>query len=671
MAAGWQVGIDIGGTFTDAIAWHPASGDLRTAKVESVAGDALECLRDALSAIDLGWEAVDDLVQGTTVVTNAIVQGLLAPVALVTTEGFADTLEIGRQNRRHLYRLDLPPKVSPLVAAERRFEVRERLDALGRVLRPLEEEGCETAVRKVAGSGAEAVAVALLHAYANPDHEERLGRRLRAVLPHVALSHRVNPEAREYERTSTTVLSAAVMPLVARYASRLEAGRPAASRLHLVHCAGGMASLEEVRERPLGLALSGPAAGVAAAARLAEELGIASALSLDMGGTTTDVCLITGGRAEIRGDGHLADRPLRQPAVAVESIGAGTGSIARLDSGALLVGPQSAGAAPGPACYGRGGRRPTVCDAGLTLGYLDPDRRLGQGVRLDPAAAQDALGPLAAAVGTGVAGLALGIVRVATAAMARAVNRVTVERGVDVRGCVLVAFGGAGPMHVVDLARQVGIRRVVVPRHAGSFSAFGCLGAELSHSQQQTVRMRGVAWDRERLTAARTALLDRLAAPLEAAGHGRRNLRIEDVAAVRYGGQSYAVAVPAPRLDDPVVLGRQFRDRHEALYGFATDEPWELTTLGLRVTVPRPDRPGGGAAPRVRPAAPTRTMPAWFDADGPVPTPRLDRDGLAPGRAFQGPAIVEDPGSTVVVPPGASLRADAHGHLHIDTGERS
>lgn len=669
MTADWQVGIDIGGTFTDLIAFHPVTGEFRTVKVESVEDDPLKSLLGALSGVGLTWEAADDVVLGTTLVTNAIVQDRLARVALVTTEGFADTLDIGRQNRRHLYRLDLPPKAPPLVPPQRRFEVRERVDAQGTVLLELDDQSTEAAVAKVVASGAEAVAVVLLHSYANPDHENRLGRRLSAVLSSVALSHRVNPVAREYERTSTTVLSAAVMPLVNQYVNRLEGSRPPDSHLHLFHSAGGMASLEAVQELPLGLALSGPAAGVTAAGWLAEELGIQDALSLDMGGTTTDVGLIVDGHAEIRSDRSLADRPLRQPAVAVESIGAGTGSIARLDTSALLVGPESAGAEPGPACYGRGGIRPTVCDANLVLGYLDPERRLGDRVRLDPRAAHDALAPLAAEAGVTVPGLALGIIRVTTAAMMRALSRVTVERGVDGRRCVLLAFGGAGPMHAVDLARQFGIRRIVVPRFSSIFSALGCLDAELSYSQQQTLRMASTAWDEGRLGKARATLLARLAAPIRSAGHGDDELRIDEVAAVRYAGQSYAVEIPNPSFDDVEALGREFRRVHETLYGFATDEPWELTALRLRVAVPRRNRPGGLASASTRQAEPTKTKPTWFDACGPLPTPRFDRDRLAEGQAVTGPAVIEDQWSTVVVPPGETLVADTQGHLHIEVGK--
>ena len=665
VSGGWQVGVDVGGTFTDVIAFLPASGDVRTLKVDTRADDPLESLLVALAGVGLAWDDVDDLVHGTTIVTNAIVQGRLAKVALITTEGFADSIAIARQNRLHLYRLDLPPKAVPLVPEERRFEVRERIDARGAILVDLTDGAIEDVVERVAACRPEAVAVSLIHAYANPEHEKRVGERLRTIMSNVALSHRINPEAREYERTSTTVLSAGIMPLAARYLSRLEERKPRASRLHLFHSAGGMASPAAVQELPLGLALSGPAAGVAAAEWTADELDLEQAISFDMGGTTTDVCLIVRGSADIRSERQLGGRALRQPMVAVESIGAGGGSITRLEMGVLRVGPDSAGADPGPACYGRGGAAPTVSDANLILGYLDPQRRLGDSVRLDVDAAHEALAPIARELDVSVPEVALGVVRVVNAAMARALRLVTVERGIDGRGCVLLAFGGAGPMHAAELARAFGNHRVVVPRFSSIFSALGCVGAEPSYSQQQTVRMTSAAWDVDRLAAVRSDLFDRLAAPLKAAGYCDHELMVQDVGSVRYSGQSYAIEVPSPVLDDPEGLGAAFRALHQTLYGFATHEPWELVGLRLRVSAPRRTSLENLVGNRTTVVGAPRTTPCWFDATGPVTTARYDRAGLREGQRIAGPAVVEDQWSTVVIPPSADLVCDRYGHLHI------
>ncbi len=671
MSGGWRVGVDVGGRRMIEVTMNRTCRDTRVAKVPSRSDDRVAGLLAALQAVNLAWPDVDDLIHGTTLVTNAIIEDDLAEVALIATRGFSDTLAIGRQNRLHLYRLDLPPKLVPQVPAELRFEVTERLDHEGRVLEPMDPRSVEDVLRRIGESGTTAVAVSLLHSYANPAHEEALGERLRERLPFVALSNRVNPEAREYERTATTTLSAGVMPLAASYLDRLEAAKPAGSRLHLFHSAGGMASPEALRDLPLGLAASGPAAGVAAAGRIARDLDVDHAISFDMGGTTTDVCLIFDGEAHISSDRSLGGRPLRQPMVAVESIGAGGGSIARLDHGALVVGPESAGADPGPACYARGGGRPTVSDANLVLGYMDPDRVIGGDIRLDPAAARAAIAPLASAMGTTVEAAALGVVRVANSAMLRALCRVTVERGIDGRRCTLLAFGGAGPMHAVELARAFSIARVIVPAHSSVFSALGCVSAKMSYAQQRTLRMAVGDWDVERLDRARQDLKVRLVAPLATAGYGEDEMVVEEVAAVRYSGQSYAIEIANAALDDPVRLSRDFLDRHRALYGFATEEPWELVSIRLRVSVPRTGEEHWPASDTEGEPLPARTLPCTFDAGGPAATPRYDRAGLVAGRPLAGPVVVEDAWSTVVVPPGATLTTDGAGHLHITTGIES
>lgn len=672
-AASWLVGIDIGGTFTDVVAIDQAGGEARAGKVVTRPGDRVASLIAALKAVDLDWEAVGDLVHGTTMVTNAIVQGQFARTALLATTGFTDTLAIGRQNRRYLYRLDLPPKLAPLVPEALAFAVDERLDHDGNVLQPLAENTIDAAVERVAAAGVEAVAITLLHAYANPAHEERLAARIAERVPYVAVSNRVNPEAREYERMATTVLSAAVMPLAAGYLDDLDARKPATSRLHLFHSGGDMASPEAVRDLPLALAMSGPAAGVAAAAQVARSLALDHAISFDMGGTTTDVCLITHGRPEIASDRKLSDYPLRQSMVAVESIGAGGGSIAAFDRGALRVGPQSAGAEPGPACYRRGGMQATVTDANLMLGYLDRERLYGNELRLDETAARDAITRLAVDAGMTAVDTALGIITVANQAMVRALRRVTVERGIDGRRCTLIAFGGAGPMHAVAVARAFGIAQVVVPAQSSVFSALGCVHADMGYAQQQTVRMPAAGWDGEAIDDVRRRLRERLAAPLLAAGNAPEKLRVEETAAIRYRGQSYAVEIAQPDFSDPARLGARFHEQHHRLYGFATDEPWELTAIRMRVSAPRGTggmRSSASAEANAPMAgrAPEFARLCVFDRGGERKTPRHDRATPVPGETIAGPAIIEDAFSTVVVPPGATLVADARGHLVITVG---
>ena len=665
----WKVGIDVGGTFTDVVALDLAGGEMRTAKVQSRTSNPSAGLRAALAAVGLEGETVSDFVHGTTLITNAIVEDQLARVALITTKGFGDSLVIGRQNRKHLYRLDLPPKPVSQVPAERRIEIRERLDAHGNVLVPMSGDAIDDAVERALAGDAEAVAVSFLHAYANPIHEQKIGAALdRTSLP-VALSHQINPEAREYERTATTVLSASLMPLAATYMEQLQEATPEDSRLHLFHSSGGMASPASLRNLPLGMALSGPAAGVAAACKVSKELGISNAVSLDMGGTTTDVSLIVNGQAQISADRSLGDRPLRQLMVDVVSIGAGGGSIARLNLGVVQVGPDSAGAYPGPAGYGEGGTAPTVTDANLVLGYLEQDQKLGESIRLDVDAARNALSPLAKEVGVTITEAAYGILRVANANMVRSLNRVTVERGIDGRACGLLAFGGAGPMHAVELARSFGINRVIVPAFSSAFSAVGCAGAEISYAQQQTLRMPSCAWDAQRLSDIQASLVEQLMAPVRAAGHRTDAIAVEYVASIRYRGQSYAIEIPTQSLEDTEALSRQFQETHTRLYGFATDEPWELYALRCTISAPTNDIFIGAEIRSAAPGQPRKTAPCWFGGNDPVETARYERSQVGPEQRIAGPAIIEDAWSTIVLPPGASAVMGQLGHIEIDVGD--
>ncbi|WP_428666276.1 hydantoinase/oxoprolinase family protein [Reyranella sp.] len=660
---GWQVGIDIGGTFTDLIALQASTGEYRSIKVPTQRNDPVASIKAALAAASLTPEDVDDLVHGTTLVTNAIVEDRVEPVALVATRGFEDVLEIGRAGRQHLYRLDLPPRRAAQVPPERRIGLAERVDHAGHVLLAADDRAIAEAVARAKATGVESVAVSLMHAYANPVHERALGAALGESVPFVSLSHEINPETREFERTATTVLNASVMPIAARYLDRLQR-EVAGTRLHVMHSAGGMASPEAAARRPLSMALSGPAAGIAAAAHTAAALGLEKALTFDMGGTTTDVCLIVNGTAEISTDSKLAGRPVRQPMVAVESIGAGGGSLVTMGTGGLSIGPESAGAEPGPAAYGRGGTRPTVTDANAVLGYLDTTRRLGGSIALDVAAAEASLAPLARQLGIGVVALALGIQRVANATMVRALARVTVERGVDGRQCTLLAFGGAGPMHAARLAREFGIAEILVPRFSSGFSALGCIVADMIHTQQHAVRMLSTEWDADRFTALHDGMLSTLMEPLLRQGHSKNDILVERMALVRYVGQSYAIEVGFAAPLDLDTLGRDFRRRHLEIYGYATEEHWEMQSLRLRTRVARPASSAAPLPPGAAPQ-PTSVGPCWFEPAAPYQTPRFDRDLLPAGAKIAGPAVVEDAWSTVVVPPGYALTADTMGHLWI------
>ncbi len=663
--ANWRVGVDIGGTFTDVVALGP--GELRTAKTPTLRDAPALALARALAAVELGWADVQEVVHGTTMVTNALVEGRLARTALVATAGFADTIEIGRQSRQHLYHLDRLPKPPPLVPRELRFEVAERMDYRGLVRQPLDEGEIARLVQAVAAAGVESVAVCLLHAYANPEHEQRLGAALQPHVRDVALSHQHSPEAREFERMTTTVLSAGVMRRVRAFTASLEAPPADRCRHHFVHSAGGMATGAVVRERPMLLAMSGPSAGVAAATAVAGSLGHADALTFDMGGTTTDVCLVQGGRPEISADRRLAGHRLRLPMVAVESIGAGGGSIARLVDGALQVGPDSAGADPGPACYGQGGVEPTVTDANLVLGRIGVERALGGSVRLDAGLARRAIRPLALAMGMTVERAALGLLEVAHTQMTRALRRVTVERGVDARSLPLVAYGGAGPMHAVELARLMGIGLVVVPRLASGLSAWGCVTATKRVFRQRTLSAAGAAFDPASLAAMRREMVASLAAELGLpASHP--SLRHHTTAMVRYRGQSFEIDVTEPDLTSEAGLARQFERAHLAAYGFTSDDPVVLVALRVELEDTVGPDPSAAALADEGPCNAAGTRHAWFDSAGPLAMPCIGRAALHTSRRATGPLAIEDAWTTVIVPPGCGVRVAEAGHLLLEVG---
>ncbi|MEX2148058.1 MAG: hydantoinase/oxoprolinase family protein [Candidatus Rokuibacteriota bacterium] len=666
---GIRIGVDVGGTFTDLVA-ADGSGRTWSCKVPTTPANPAEGLLHGLAVLARQTGPWASLAHGTTMVTNAIVERRGARTALVTTRGFRDVLEIARQNRTHLYRLDLPAKPEPLVPRRLRREITERVLHDGTVAVPLDPGELPALVEALADDGVEAVAVCLLHAYANAEHEQAVARALRERFAHVSASSDINAEFREYERTCTTVLNAAVMPLAARYLADLMArlGADAARRpVHLLHSAGGMMSVEAAKTRPLAMAMSGPAAGVAAAAHVARTLGLRRALAFDMGGTTTDVCLIAEGVPETAGQRRLGDYPVRLPMVAVESIGAGGGSIARVEpTGALKVGPRSAGARPGPACYGAGGTEPTVSDANLVLGYLDPERVYGGAIRLDRARAEAALEPVARRFGLSVVEAAHGVVEVANASMLRALRLVSVQRGYDLREFALIAYGGAGPLHAGALARECGIGRVVVPAHSGAFSALGCLVSPLRYDAVQTHRARLDGWDAKVVGDRFRALEAQCVQPLLDEGHAREQVHVARSADLRYLGQNYELEVEYG--DGSLsALRAAFEQRHRLLYGYATGEGVECVNLRVVASVARE---AVAAAP---PAVSGRTgplghHPAYFREVGQVALPRHDRAGLGVGVTVEGPALIEDEWSTTIVYPGQRCAADAHGHLVIDTG---
>jgi N-methylhydantoinase A len=683
-----RLGIDIGGTFTDAILWDDASGTPRIAKVPSTPSEPadgfLRAAREIVAAAGLRPADVGLIVHGTTVATNAIIEGTTARTAFVTTAGFRDMLEIQRQIRPSLYDLNFE-KPTPLVPRDLCFEVRERMDARGQMVVAMNDEDVLRAADAIRRADVRSVAVCFLHAYRNPVHEHRAGALLRAELPQtsVSLSSEVAPEFREYFRASTTVVNAAVRPIVEQYLSRIEQRlrqEGFVAPLLVMQSNGGVLTAASARKRPVFMVESGPAAGVIAATFLgAECLDRPDVMSFDMGGTTAKAALVrngtpsitreyevgaraTAGVAAMRGSGY----PIRTPVIDLVEIGAGGGSIAWVDSGAALrVGPQSAGAEPGPACYGRGGQQPTVTDANLVLGRLAADAFLGGALRLDSDAAWQAVERhCAIPLGMGVVEAAFGIVEIANAAMTNALHLVSVQRGHDPRDFVLIAFGGAGPLHANRLAAELAIPLTVIPRSPGISSAMGLLATDLVHDQARTVHRATAELSAAETEADFVALEDQGRAVLERDGVEPDRIAFRRYAEMRYVGQSFELSVPigADGLDGALST---FHREHERAYGFAVpDEPTEVVTLRVAAI-------GRMPRPRLQPLAreagvvePRQVRPVYFGEHGDfVQCAVFDRSGLPPGACIVGPAVLEELDSTCVVHPGYAVTMDELGNL--------
>ncbi|SRR6266545_3918360 len=675
-----RVATDIGGTFTDLVAFDEETGALTVGKAPTTPADLPQGVLDAVAAAGVSLQDVAELVHGTTVVINALTERHGALTALITTRGFRDVLEIGRGNRPDMYNL-VSRKPPPFVRRRHRFEVRERVDRRGTVLVPLDLADVEPVVTACERDGIEAIAVCLLHAYAHPAHERELRDALQDALPEVpvTISSEITREWREYERSSTAVLNAYVQPAVERYLSGLERRLGEAglrSPVRVVQSNGGTSSLRTARARPINLVESGPAAGVIGAARLGERIGEPNVLYLDIGGTTAKCSLIEDGdprttteyRIEWRPD--YAGYPILVPVVDIVEIGAGGGSIAWVDEGgSVRVGPRSAGADPGPACYGRGGTDPTVTDAKLAAGVLDPEYFLGGRVRLRPELAGEALGALGRPLGLGAGELANGIIRLVNANMISALKLVSVRRGYDPRDFVLVAAGGGGPMHAAALGAELQVKHVVVPPYSGVFSAWGMGLSEARADAAQTRVFALSAESGEELGAVLDALESEVVAALAAEGASRESIRCERSADLRYRGQEHAVRVPIhPCAPSAHAIEADFHALHRRQYTFDLEgDPVEIVTchvagFGGRPAPPQPAPPATG---RRRSLSPKGRRRVDFDADDVHEAPVYDRSVLPAGWAASGPLLVEDETTTALIHPGQRLEVDAAGNLVI------
>jgi N-methylhydantoinase A len=671
------LGIDVGGTFTDLVLYDAATRRLATVKTPSTPADLSEGILNGIRALGLDPARLSRLAHGTTVATNAALEGTGARVAALVTEGHGDVLVVGRGNRTVMYDIKAPAP-PPVVPRDRIFGVRERMLASGEALRPLDEAQVAALAERLRAEGATAVAVCFLHSYANPAHEARAAAILRAALPAesvVATSAEVLPEYREHERFSTTALNVAVAPRMRSYLGRLRRrleAAGAAAELAIMTSGGGTLPSARIEALPVLSMLSGPAAGVIAARFVGAALGHPNVITCDMGGTSTDVAVIRDGAFGMTQDGRVGPYRVKIRQIDINSIGAGGGSIAAVDAvGALSVGPRSAGAVPGPAGYGRGGTEPTVTDANLVLGRLGTDRPLGGEIRLDREAAAAAVGRLGARLGLGVEAMAEGILRMAVVGMTGAIKEVSVMRGLDPRDFALLAYGGAGPLHAAEVAEELGMRTVLVPPRPGNFSAFGLLVADI---RRDTVRTRVGTTAATPLSAVRetlAALTAEAAAELEAAGVPPALRRYEATLDMRFAGQAFELAVPVPvGAADMAQIEAAFRGVYAARYG-AAPEDGAAEIVNYRIaafgTTAKPELPVVDAAGRGRDAARLGVRVVGFGGAG-IETPVLARDRLPPGEALPGPAIVEEDGACTVVPPGWTLRLLPQDVLLLERG---
>lgn len=673
-ATGTRIAIDIGGTFTDLVAVDQATGSLVLAKTDTTPGRLAEGVVESLRRSGVDPSSVTALVHGTTIVINAITERTGARTALLTTRGFRDTLEIGRGDRPDLYNLSYA-KPRPFVPRRLRFEVTERMSYRGEVVQPLVEQEFDEIARRLLDAEVEAVGICLLHAWANPEHERRAADLLQKQLPGVEVvsSHEISGQWREYERSSTTVLSAYVKPVVAGYLSALAArvrSEGVEARLYAMRSSGGVSSFERAIAAPIALLESGPVGGVTAAAELGRRLGVPDVLALDIGGTTAKASAVRGGRVRIETLHHVERTPLssgypiQAPVVEIVEIGAGGGSIAWVDdAGGLHVGPRSAGAEPGPVCYGRGGEEATLTDANLVAGRLDADYFLGGTMPLDVAAARGALERLGSQLGVDADTAARGVLRYAVAKMAHALRLVTLRRGHDPRDFTFVAYGGAGPLHAALLARELGVARTVIPPAPGHFSAFGMLLGDL---RADAVRTHLGALEAPRLNTLFEQLEREASAELEEEGGERE---VQRFAQLRYVGQEHTLEVPVPlgALDGESLerVRVDFDRASEDAYAFSL--PVDVEMVAGRVSVSASAGPMAWTAHQQQPAVRLEARDVDFDQHGGRRRAEvIERHALEPDHRLDGPYIVEEPAATTLVLPEQTVRADEFGNLVIE-----
>jgi N-methylhydantoinase A len=679
-----RLATDIGGTFTDLVYLDERSGKVGAAKVDTTPPDFEKGVIDVLRKAGVDVASIAFLVHGTTVIINALTERTGVKTGLITTRGFRDVLEIDRANRPDIYNLYYT-KPKPFVPRYLRKEVRERMSYKGEILESLDEDDVKTAVEELHKEGVEAVAVCLLHSYANPEHELRCESIINQLWPEVSItiSHKITREWREYERTSTAVLNSYVRPIAERYLDQLEEEllrEGVRGRLYVMQSNGGTSTFAAAKQAPITMVESGPVAGTLGAAILGDLVGESNIISFDMGGTTAKCSLVEGGEVKVTTEYRIERTritpgyPIKVPVGDIVEIGAGGGSIAWVDEvGSLHVGPQSAGALPGPACYSRGGEDPTVTDANVVAHRINPDYFLGGEIKLDVKRARNAMEAVAKHFAMSVEEATLGVIRLANANMVNALKLISLNRGYDPRDFTLVAFGGAGPMHATALAEELNMRRVLIPVEPAVFSAWGMLMTDLRHDLIQTKIMRTHKADPQRLNELWQNLEDEAASYFTREGIGKERLAFQRYSDMRYAGQEHTVKVPvAPGAVTEKSIQEaegSFHSLHEKQYTFRLDSPIEfvnfhLTTFG-KVEKPRiPKQKSQGTFKD----ALKGDRQVDFDLHGRHRAPVYERQLLGTGVTLEGPAIVEEPDSTTVIFPGQRLSVDQYGNLTIEIG---
>lgn len=675
----FRVSMDIGGTFTDVVAYDEDAGTYAAGKSSTTPRDLTEGVLNALATIDADPASIGFTVHGTTQGLNAFLQRRGERVLLLATAGAGDVYHVARGNRTRLYDIHFR-KTTPLVPRSDIIEIGGRLNWAGEELEPLDVEAVRAAARRARDEGFGAVAVAFLFSYLNPEHELEAERILLEELgddASVSVSHRIAREWREYERTSSTVLDAYTSPIVRRYLDRLEAEltqRGLTVPLHVMQSSGGIVTAQSARQLSLQTLLSGPVGGTMGGVALARQLGRPNLICVDMGGTSFDVSLVVDGKPDVSTEASLEGFPLLMSVVNIHTIGAGGGSIAYAEAGGLRVGPESAGADPGPACYGRGGTRPTVTDANLVLGRVDPAWFAGGQMTLDVDAARDAVASLAGELDLETVELAEGICDVINAKMAQAIRTLTVEKGIEPREFALVAFGGAGAMHAAFLAQELEVPEVIVPRFPGAFSAWGMLETEIRKDFARAYFLPLADVDRDDLAQLLDEQETEALAALGSEGIEQGQGRVEHAIDVRYVGQEYTLTIPVLGADEPrddgfaAALSGRFDEAHEQRFGHANPgAPVELVAVrstGLGdLGRAQPERLAAGEG---EPAADERPI-VFGRSERQARVVR--RDELAPGAELAGPAVVVEATATTVVPPGSILRVDDLGTLVIAIGQ--